>query len=203
VNFRGPVYFAVVSRYHGGAYVVFSQELNDELKAVALTGSYASVIGGGPAATVVFSREVAAQALDDPGQDRSTSTAQPSRRIARPDAVLRRSRSSRPRRGRIRRDPQRQRGGRSPLRILEPANRSAPSVVDLSPRPVSGFDTGGGREGARRPLDALTWSANGWTTERCLAAAIGRYGSASGPGRGGRRPSRARCPSSRPTNAHA
>jgi acetyl-CoA carboxylase carboxyltransferase component len=66
VNFRGPVYFAVVSRYHGGAYVVFSQELNDELKAVALTGSYASVIGGGPAATVVFSREVAAQALDDP-----------------------------------------------------------------------------------------------------------------------------------------
>ncbi|MBY0402209.1 hypothetical protein K2X89_18080, partial [Myxococcota bacterium] len=66
VNFRGPIYFAVVSRYHGGAYVVFSQELNDELKAVALSGSYASVIGGGPAAAVVFSREVAAQALDDP-----------------------------------------------------------------------------------------------------------------------------------------
>jgi acetyl-CoA carboxylase carboxyltransferase component len=66
VNFRGPIYFAVVSRYHGGAYVVFSQELNDDLKAVALTGSYASVIGGGPAAAVVFSREVAAQALQDP-----------------------------------------------------------------------------------------------------------------------------------------
>jgi acetyl-CoA carboxylase carboxyltransferase component len=72
VNFRGPIYFAVVSRYHGGAYVVFSQELNDELKAVALSGSYASVIGGGPAATVVFSREVAAQALHDPRvKDRS------------------------------------------------------------------------------------------------------------------------------------
>lgn len=72
VNFRGPIYFAVVSRYHGGAYVVFSQELNDELKAVALSGSYASVIGGGPAATVVFSREVAAQALQDPRvKDRS------------------------------------------------------------------------------------------------------------------------------------
>lgn len=66
VNFRGPIYFAVVSRYHGGAYVVFSQELNDDMKAVALSGSYASVIGGGPAATVVFSREVRAQALDDP-----------------------------------------------------------------------------------------------------------------------------------------
>ncbi|MEZ4332320.1 MAG: carboxyl transferase domain-containing protein [Myxococcota bacterium] len=72
VNFRGPIYFAVVSRYHGGAYVVFSQELNDDLKAVALTGSYASVIGGGPAAAVVFSREVAAQALQDPRvKDRS------------------------------------------------------------------------------------------------------------------------------------
>jgi acetyl-CoA carboxylase carboxyltransferase component len=66
VNFDGPIYFAVVSRYHGGAYVVFSQELNDQMKAVALSGSYASVIGGGPAAAVVFSREVRAQALDDP-----------------------------------------------------------------------------------------------------------------------------------------
>jgi len=66
VNFQGPIYFVVVSRYHGGAYVVFSQELNDEMQAVALTGSYASVIGGGPAAAVVFSREVQAQALDDP-----------------------------------------------------------------------------------------------------------------------------------------
>jgi len=66
VNFQGPIHFVVVSRYHGGAYVVFSQELNDDMKAVALSGSYASVIGGGPAAAVVFSREVRAQALDDP-----------------------------------------------------------------------------------------------------------------------------------------
>jgi len=66
VNFQGPIYFVVVSRYHGGAYVVFSQELNDNMQAVALSGSYASVIGGGPAATVVFGREVRAQALDDP-----------------------------------------------------------------------------------------------------------------------------------------
>ena len=66
VNFQGPIYFVVVSRYHGGAYVVFSQELNDNMKAVALSGSYASVIGGGPAAAVVFGREVRAQALDDP-----------------------------------------------------------------------------------------------------------------------------------------
>jgi acetyl-CoA carboxylase carboxyltransferase component len=66
VNFEGPILFLVVSRYHGGAYVVFSQELNDSLSASALTGSYASVIGGGPAATVVFAREVRAQATADP-----------------------------------------------------------------------------------------------------------------------------------------
>ncbi|TDJ18196.1 MAG: hypothetical protein E2O69_07380, partial [Deltaproteobacteria bacterium] len=66
VNFDGPIVFLVVSRYHGGAYVVFSQELNPQLKAAALEGSYASVIGGVPAAAVVFAREVRARALADP-----------------------------------------------------------------------------------------------------------------------------------------
>ncbi|MGH0036018.1 MAG: carboxyl transferase domain-containing protein [Myxococcota bacterium] len=66
VNFEGPFLFLVVSRYHGGAYVVFSQELNDSLEAAALEGSYASVIGGGPAAAVVFAREVRARAVTDP-----------------------------------------------------------------------------------------------------------------------------------------
>jgi acetyl-CoA carboxylase carboxyltransferase component/biotin carboxyl carrier protein len=66
VNFQGPMLFNVVSRYHGGAYVVFSQELNPNLEATALDGSYASVIGGGPAASVVFAREVRARALTDP-----------------------------------------------------------------------------------------------------------------------------------------
>ena len=33
VNFEGPDPLQVVSRYHGGAYVVFSQELNDSLEA--------------------------------------------------------------------------------------------------------------------------------------------------------------------------
>ena len=66
VNFQGPILFLVVSRYHGGAYVVFSQELNPGLRASALTGSYASVIGGGPAAAVVFAREVRARTARDP-----------------------------------------------------------------------------------------------------------------------------------------
>jgi acetyl/propionyl-CoA carboxylase alpha subunit/acetyl-CoA carboxylase carboxyltransferase component len=65
VNFEGAILFCVVSRYHGGAYVVFSQELNPGLEATALTGSYASVIGGGPAASVVFAREVRALAVSD------------------------------------------------------------------------------------------------------------------------------------------
>jgi acetyl-CoA carboxylase carboxyltransferase component len=66
VNFEGPMVFLVVSRYHGGAYVVFSRELNTGLRAIAVEGSYASVIGGGPAATVVFSREVRARVAADP-----------------------------------------------------------------------------------------------------------------------------------------
>ncbi len=58
VEFEGPIIFCVVARYHGGAYVVFSQRLNDRLEASALAGSYASVIGGAPAAQVVFPRLV-------------------------------------------------------------------------------------------------------------------------------------------------
>jgi acetyl-CoA carboxylase carboxyltransferase component/biotin carboxyl carrier protein len=66
VNFRGPIVFCVVSRYHGGAFVVFSQRLNDELETVALEGAHASVIGGAPAAAVVFAGEVKRRAREDP-----------------------------------------------------------------------------------------------------------------------------------------
>jgi acetyl/propionyl-CoA carboxylase alpha subunit/acetyl-CoA carboxylase carboxyltransferase component len=66
VDFAGPLLFVVLSRYHGGAYVVFSKSLNPRLRAFALTGSYASVIGGVPAATVIFTREVRARAATDP-----------------------------------------------------------------------------------------------------------------------------------------
>ena len=65
VNFEGPLLFLVVSRYHGGAYVVFSRSLNPGLHAMALTGSYASVIGGSAASTVIFTREVRARAAGD------------------------------------------------------------------------------------------------------------------------------------------
>jgi acetyl-CoA carboxylase carboxyltransferase component len=58
VNFNGPMVFCVVSRYHGGAFVVFSARLNPKLEIAAVEGSYASVIGGAPAAGVVFSGEV-------------------------------------------------------------------------------------------------------------------------------------------------
>ncbi len=58
VNFRGPIVFVVVSRYHGGAFVVFSKSLNPSMTVLAIEGSYASVIGGAPAAAVVFARDV-------------------------------------------------------------------------------------------------------------------------------------------------
>jgi acetyl-CoA carboxylase carboxyltransferase component len=58
VNFKGPIVFVVVSRYHGGAFVVFSRTLNENLEVAALEGSFASVIGGAPAAAVVFARDV-------------------------------------------------------------------------------------------------------------------------------------------------
>ncbi|HEX2165199.1 MAG TPA: carboxyl transferase domain-containing protein, partial [Thermoanaerobaculia bacterium] len=66
VNFDGPIVFCVISRYHGGAFVVFSNALNDNFQTAALAGSYASVIGGAPAAAVVFAREVDQRAKADP-----------------------------------------------------------------------------------------------------------------------------------------
>ncbi|MCU1614161.1 MAG: acetyl-CoA carboxylase, biotin carboxylase subunit, partial [Frankiales bacterium] len=57
-NFDGPIVFCVISRYHGGAFVVFSGALNENMEVLAVEGSYASVLGGAPAAAVVFTREV-------------------------------------------------------------------------------------------------------------------------------------------------
>jgi acetyl/propionyl-CoA carboxylase alpha subunit/acetyl-CoA carboxylase carboxyltransferase component len=66
VNFDGPIVFCVISRFHGGAYVVFSRALNDSVEVAAVEGSYASVIGGAPAAAVVFAGEVEARTRRDP-----------------------------------------------------------------------------------------------------------------------------------------
>ncbi|HWF35227.1 MAG TPA: carboxyl transferase domain-containing protein [Solirubrobacteraceae bacterium] len=66
VNFDGPIVFCVVSRYHGGAFVVFSSTLNDNMEVIAVEGSYASVIGGAPAAATVFAREVNSRTDADP-----------------------------------------------------------------------------------------------------------------------------------------
>ncbi|GAB2810009.1 biotin carboxylase N-terminal domain-containing protein [Actinoallomurus bryophytorum] len=66
VNFDGPIVFCVISRYHGGAFVVFSKALNPNLTVLALEGSFASVLGGAPAAAVVFSGEVNNRTATDP-----------------------------------------------------------------------------------------------------------------------------------------
>jgi acetyl-CoA carboxylase carboxyltransferase component/pyruvate/2-oxoglutarate dehydrogenase complex dihydrolipoamide acyltransferase (E2) component len=66
VNFRGPFIFVVIGRYHGGAYVVFSKHLNPNLHSAALEGARASVIGGAPAAAVVFPSLVLKDTHEDP-----------------------------------------------------------------------------------------------------------------------------------------
>jgi acetyl/propionyl-CoA carboxylase alpha subunit/acetyl-CoA carboxylase carboxyltransferase component len=66
VNFRGPIVFCVISRYHGGAFVVFSKMLNPHMTVLAVDGSYASVLGGAPAAAVVFAADVDARTAGDP-----------------------------------------------------------------------------------------------------------------------------------------
>ncbi|MGH3452013.1 MAG: carboxyl transferase domain-containing protein, partial [Haloechinothrix sp.] len=66
VNFQGPIVFSVISRYHGGAFVVFSKSLNPNMTVLAVEGSFASVIGGAPAAAVVFPGEVNSRTSADP-----------------------------------------------------------------------------------------------------------------------------------------
>ena len=66
VNFDGPIVFCVISRYHGGAFVVFSKTLNPNMTVLALEGSFASVLGGAPAAAVVFAGEVRNRTVTDP-----------------------------------------------------------------------------------------------------------------------------------------
>ena len=65
-NFSGPIVFVVVSRYHGGAFVVFSKQLNPSMEIAAVDGSFASVIGGAPAAATVFAREVQSRIESEP-----------------------------------------------------------------------------------------------------------------------------------------
>jgi acetyl-CoA carboxylase carboxyltransferase component len=38
VNFRGPIVFCVIARYHGGAFVVFSKTLNEAMQVLAVEG---------------------------------------------------------------------------------------------------------------------------------------------------------------------
>jgi acetyl/propionyl-CoA carboxylase alpha subunit/acetyl-CoA carboxylase carboxyltransferase component len=66
VNFQGPIVFCVISRYHGGAFVVFSKQLNPSMTVLAVEGSFASVLGGASAAAVVFSGDVSARTGSDP-----------------------------------------------------------------------------------------------------------------------------------------
>jgi acetyl-CoA carboxylase carboxyltransferase component len=79
VNFDGPIAFCVISRFHGGAFVVFSRALNDNLETIAIEGAHASVLGGAPAAAVVFARDVDNRTREDEriaGLDEQLATAE-------------------------------------------------------------------------------------------------------------------------------
>jgi hypothetical protein len=54
----------VVSRYQGGAFLVFSTALHDNLEVAALAGSIASPIGGAPG--TVFARDADERTRTDP-----------------------------------------------------------------------------------------------------------------------------------------
>ncbi|PKQ00034.1 MAG: hypothetical protein CVT74_05705 [Alphaproteobacteria bacterium HGW-Alphaproteobacteria-13] len=66
VEFEGPILFCLLSRYHGGAFVVFSKALNSDMEVIAIRGAKASVLGGAPAAAVVFASEIEKIVREDP-----------------------------------------------------------------------------------------------------------------------------------------
>src|SRR3954452_2395686 len=66
LNCAGPIVFCVISRFHGGAFVVFSRKLNDNFQSLALERAHASVIGGARPAAVVFARDVNPRTGKDP-----------------------------------------------------------------------------------------------------------------------------------------
>ena len=143
-NFAGPIVFVVISRYHGGAFVVFSKRLNPRMEIAAVEGSYASVIGGAPAAATVFAREVRSRTDERPARERAPRrawrrpTPRRRRRCVLPLAAdQRRGALGEARRGgrRVRRDPHDPAGadGRVGRRII-PAAELRPYVVDALER---------------------------------------------------------------------
>ena len=143
VNFRGPIVFVVVSRYHGGAFVVFSQKLNADLETIAVEGAHASVIGGAPAAAVVFAGEVAARTRADErvvALEEKAAAAEGNERVRlraeSGGAVGRRPRrEARRGRCRVRSDPQRRTSPRDGLDLGDRPRRSTPRLRHRRRRP--------------------------------------------------------------------
>ena len=155
VNFEGPIVFCVVSRYHGGAFVVFSGALNEQMEVLAVEGSYASVIGGAPAAAVVFAGDVAARTDADPRvtaleerlaeADRrgAGAPAGRARRRARGGALGEARRGRR----RVRRDPQRRAGPGGRVGGRDHPRRPPPAEARRGHR--AGARASGGLRGSR------------------------------------------------------
>ncbi len=169
VNFDGPIVFCVVSRYHGGAFVVFSKTLRENIEVVAVEGARASVIGGAPAAAVVFAREVETRLRKDPRVvEAEQAAAAGGAARARLDELLRTVRSEKV--GEVAeefdRDPHRRAGAEG--RVARPDHRRArPPAVPRGGGGAEDRGVRGGREEApgsgriRGPLDSARRELNG------------------------------------------
>jgi acetyl-CoA carboxylase carboxyltransferase component len=72
---RSPLLVWILTRCHGGAFVVFSRRLQPDLQLWALVGAQASVIGGSAAAGIVFGQRVEALTRQAGGGDEARRTA--------------------------------------------------------------------------------------------------------------------------------
>ena len=180
VNFRGPIVFCVISRYHGGAFVVFSQRLNEGFETIAVEGAKASVIGGSAAAGVVFTRDVTAATRGD------ARVVEMEERIeaAEDAAVARRLRAEldlaaghRPRRedgragGQVRLDPLDPARGRGRLGLLDRRRRRPAPLPDRRDRARHGQDRG--RAPRSSPRRRIRSGSNRWRRPVPMPEALG------------------------------
>ena len=66
VKHQGPILIVILGYLVGGTFVVFSKQLNPQLKILAMEGAHIQVIGGKSAAKVVFTHTIQKQASENP-----------------------------------------------------------------------------------------------------------------------------------------
>ena len=155
VNFDGPFVLCVVSRYHGGAFVVFSGTLNDDMEVLAVEGSFASVIGGAPAAAVVFTRKVDARTRAD---ERIQEVEDAVANASTDESTLRQAEPRPHTRPYAPRSSARSRPSSMPSTACSGPSRSAPCIGSSGPRTCARSSS---------PPSSAAWSASTAATASC------------------------------------